>query len=225
MSKRWLLTDESKSAGLKQEVASGYIGDKKVPRCLLLKVGYKILGRESSQVEGVKVCSISKQGIRFETGRLILRLMDEKMKGSWTGYMCAHFLFATEKFVCFKLRGSWRGSQTFWEYTLFFDKSSLFKKHQFLLCSLTDGFKTRLALLVFFISVICQSHTSVVLDRITDLVTLLWQQGWDVYRALKFWRQARVTFPSPPPTPQNEIFGYQPVARNSRMLYFHWLLD
>jgi len=28
-----------------------------------------------------------------------------------------------------------------------------------------------------------------------------------------------------PPPPQNENFGYQSVARNSRMLYFHWLLD
>jgi len=32
-------------------------------------------------------------------------------------------------------------------------------------------------------------------------------------------------FPPPPPPLQNEIFGYQSVARNSRMLYFHWLLD
>jgi len=31
--------------------------------------------------------------------------------------------------------------------------------------------------------------------------------------------------PTPPPTPQNDIFWYQSVARNSRMLYFHWLLD
>jgi len=26
-------------------------------------------------------------------------------------------------------------------------------------------------------------------------------------------------------TGKNEIFGYQSVAHNSRMLYFHWLLD
>jgi len=41
-----------------------------------------------------------------------------------------------------------------------------------------------------------------------------------MFRALKFWRQARVTFPSAP-----HIFGYQSFVRNSRVLYFHWLLD